>query len=207
MYYVNGVIQFPMRRLFTLLLFSILISGCIDQKDPIQSGTQLLLNPDLSSSLESVSPWVAVASPGFRLGVSEEVFRSGNRSIFIENDDLFNENSGTWQQTYSGVVPRTGRTVRLRAYLKGEDIRLFGPASNIFISLRMLPVSDNAGNLGGRFISTQNRVRVEGTFDWRPIEVVMNNTPPDVQSIAVFLVMGQRVTGRVYFDDITLTVE
>lgn len=189
------------------LITIILLSACVEQVSLLPAGSQLLRNSDFSQSLDNVSPWVPISSPGFELGISDEIFRSGSRSVFIENTDIFNENTGTWTQVYNGSIPGPGQRVRLRAYLKGENIRLFTPNSNVFISLRFSPVKDNSGSLAGRFISSQQRVRIEGTFDWTPIELVVNNVPEDVESVAVFLVMGSRVTGKVYFDDVTLSVE
>gem|GEM_PF-1121986 len=186
---------------------TILLSSCIEQQSLLPTGTELLKNTDFSSSMDNVSPWIAVSSPGFNLGVSDTVFRSGSRSIFIKNTDIFNENSGNWTQVYNGSIPGPGQRVRLRAHLKGENIRLFTPNSNVFISLRFFPVQDSGGSLAGRFISSQQQIRVDGTFDWRPIELVVNSVPEDVESVAVFLVMGPRVTGKVYFDDVTLTVD
>ncbi|MGY6744885.1 MAG: hypothetical protein ACXIUQ_19270 [Cecembia sp.] len=190
-----------------ILMATILLSSCIEQQSLLPTGTELLKNTDFSSSMDNVSPWIAVSSPGFNLGVSDTVFRSGSRSIFIENTDIFNENSGNWTQVYNGPIPGPGQRVRLRAHLKGENIRLFTPNSNVFISLRFFPVQDSGGSLAGRFISSQQQIRVDGTFDWRPIELVVNSVPEDVESVAVFLVMGPRVTGKVYFDDVTLTVD
>lgn len=190
-----------------ILSIGILLSACVEQPSGLPIGTQVLRNSDFSQSLDNVSPWVPISSPGFNLGVTDEVFRSGRRSIFIENTDIFNENTGTWTQVYNGSIPNPGQRVRLRAFLKGENIRRFTPNSNVFISLRFSPVKDKSGSLAGRFISSQQQITVEGTFDWRPIELLVNSVPEDVESVAVFLVMGSRVTGKVYFDDVTLSVE
>ena len=190
-----------------ILIAMILLSSCIEQQALLPVGTELLKNTDFSNSMDNVSPWVPIGSPGFSLGISDDVFRSGSRSVFIENRDIFNENTGTWTQVYNRNLPKPGQTVRLRAFLKGEDIRLFTPNSNVFVSLRFSPVQDSRGSLAGRFITSQQQIRVEGTFDWRPIDLVVNSVPEDVESLSVFLVMGQRVTGKIYFDDVTLTVE
>ena len=195
-----------MKRIYfiSLVLFNL---SCSDLKDLSPPGTQLLKNSDFSSSPENVSPWVAISLPGFNLGVSEEVFRIGSRSVFIENFDSLNQNTGNWKQSYTGPSPRSGRTLRMRAFLRGENISLRGPGSNVYISMRAFPVQDSKGNSFGRFISSQERVLVNGTFDWRPIELVLNNAPEEIDFITVYLVMGPRATGRVYFDEVTLTVD
>lgn len=195
-----------MKRIY-FISFVLFILGCSDRNDMLPSGSQLLKNSDFSAIPDNVSPWVSISSPGFNLGVSEEVFRIGSRSVFIENFDSLNQNSGNWKQSYTGPAPRAGRTLRMRAYLKGENITLRGPGSNIYISMRAFPVQDSRGSTIGRFISSQDRIRVNGTFDWRPIELVLNNAPDEIDFITVYLVMGPRATGRVYFDEVTLTVD
>jgi hypothetical protein len=193
--------------LLIFLIGLVFLSSCMDSNDPVPKGTQLLANTNLSANPSSVSPWNAVSSPGFDIGVSQQVFRSGFQSIFIENLDSLNENAGTWRQTYSGVLPREGRNLILKTHIKGEDIKLRGPGSNVYISIRAFPVEDNNGSTIGRFVTSQNRTLVSGSFDWEPLEITLSSVPEQVDFIIVYLVMGPRVTGRVYFDDITLTVK
>jgi hypothetical protein len=180
--------------------------GC-KEDDSFPSGTQLLENPDLDSPDGSVSPWVPVTEPGFNLGSSTEVFRSSNRSLYIENSDSLNTNSATWRQSYKGPMPNKGRKLVLRAFLKGEKIELKGPESNVFISIRAFPVEDSNGSTFGRYVTTQNQIGVSGTFEWTQLRLTLPNTPEEVDNIVVYLVMGSRTTGKIYFDDITLTVE
>lgn len=195
-----------MKPIFFISLI-LLILGCSEKDDLLPPGSQLLKNSDFSASQENVFPWVAISPLGFNLGVSEDVFRTGSRSVFIENLDSLNQNSGNWKQSYTGPAPRPGRRLRMRAFLKGENIILRGPGSNIYISMRAFPIQDSKGNSVGRFISSQDRIRVNGTFDWRPIELVLNHAPDEIDFITVYIVMGPRVTGRVYFDEVTLTVD
>lgn len=196
-------------KVFAYYIFFLTIPflACTNEEDIPPRGTQLLRNTDLSSNPNSIAPWNSIVSQGFNLGVSTDIFSSGTQSIFIENLDSLNINSGTWTQTYRGIIPNPGRRISLRAHLKGEDIQTFGPESNVYISMRMFPVEDDNGSTVGRFISSQSRVLVNGTFDWRPLEVSLNRIPPQVEFIVVYLVMGPRTTGKVFFDDITLTVD
>ncbi|MFD2201015.1 hypothetical protein [Shivajiella indica] len=197
-----------MKSVFNILFLSLaLLFSCIDSKDPIPKGSQFLVNTDFSASPNSISPWGAVQAPGFNLGISQEVFRSGFQSVFIENLDSLNENTGTWRQSYNGALPREGRSLKLKAYIKGEDITLRGPGSNVYISMRAFPVEDSNGSTTGRFVTSQNRTLVSGTFDWEPLEITLPRLPEQVDFLMVYLVMGPRATGKVYFDDVTLTVE
>ncbi|MCS4432931.1 hypothetical protein [Aquiflexum gelatinilyticum] len=190
---------------FLILVLGILISCA--QDDDLPAKTQLLRNSDLESPDGSISPWVPVTEPGFNLGSSTEVFRSSKKSLFIENSDSLNTNSATWRQSYNGPMPSKGRKLVLRAHLKGENIELKGPESNVFISIRAFPVEDSNGNTFGRYVTTQNQIGVSGTFEWTQLRLTLPNTPEEVDNIVVYLVMGSRTTGKIYFDDITLTVE
>ncbi|WP_373523721.1 hypothetical protein [Aquiflexum sp.] len=192
-----------------LLVISIclLFFQCDFGKDSLPANSQLLRNIDISLSPDSVTPWAPVANEGFSLGVSQETFLSGNRSLFIENQDSLNINAALWRQTYDGPMPAEGRRLTLRAHLKGENIELKSPGSNIYISIRMFPVEDSEGTTINRFLSSQNRFRVFGTFDWEPLAITLPSFPKDVEYITVYMVMGPKTIGKVYFDDITLTVE
>lgn len=189
-----------------IIVSFIFLSSCLDNNDPVGKGSQLLVNTNLSENPSSISPWIANSAQGFNLGVSQEEFRSGFQSIFIQNLDSLNENSGTWRQNYNGAMPKPGRSLKLKTYIKGEDITLRGPGSNVYISIRAFPVEDSNGSVLGRFVTSQNRIFVSGSFDWQPLEITLPGLPEQVEFLSVFLVMGPRVTGKVYFDEITLSV-
>ena len=195
-----------MKRIYLLLFISALFIHC-SEEDGLPANTQLLRNPKIDSPDGSLSPWVPITEPGFTLGSSTEIFRSSNRALFIENSDSLNTNSSTWRQSYKGPMPKKGRKLVLRAFLKGENIELKGPESNVFVSIRAFPVEDSEGNTSGRYITTQSRILVSGTFDWTQLRLTLPNTPEEVDNIVVYLVMGSRTTGKIFFDDITLTAE
>lgn len=189
-----------------LYISFVALIGCSQLDDKVPGGTQLLRNPDISS-VDSPQPWVSVTSPGFQLGLSRDEFRSASASIFIESQDSTNRDPTGWRQIINSPIPREGQKLTLRAYLKGEEIKRFAPGSNVFISLRAFPVQDTNGNTAGRFITSQERIVVDSTFAWRPIELVLNRMPPEVEYLVVYLAMAPRTSGKVYFDDITLTVD
>ena len=192
-----------------MLIISIclLFLQCDFGQDGLPVNSQLLKNSDISLSPDTVSPWVPVSAAGFTLGVSQDTFLVGNRSLYIENQDSLNVNAALWRQTYDGPMPSNGVKLTLRAYLKGENIELKKPESNVYISIRMFPVEDRDGTTINRFLTSQNRVKVFGTFDWQPLAITIPSVPKDIEFIMVYLVMGPGTIGKVYFDDITLTVE
>ena len=65
---------------------------CNFGNDGLPANSQLLRNTDISLSPDTVTPWVPITSDGFRLGVSQDTFLVGNRSLFIENQDSLNVN-------------------------------------------------------------------------------------------------------------------
>lgn len=195
-----------MKKISLLIPIFALFISC-KEDDGLPGNTQLLKNTDLASPDGSISPWMPVTEPGFTLGTSTEIFRSANKSLFIENSDSLNTNSATWRQTFNGPMPKKGRKLVLRAFLKGEDIALKGPESNVFISIRAFPVEDSNGSTFGRYVTTLNQIGVSGTFDWKQLRLTLPSTPEEVDNIVVYLSMGSKTTGKIYFDDITLTVE
>lgn len=196
-----------MKRAFAIVAVLLFITGCMDNEENLKIGTQLLINSDFSRSSSSISPWSSFTPSGFITGVSKQTFRSGNQSVFIESKDLENTEAAVWSQSYTGQMPSIGARLRLRAFLKGVDITSNGLRSNVFVSVRAFPVEDSEGISSGRFFTTQNNVRVNGTFDWEPVELVIPFFPREVDRLEVYLVMSSQTSGKVYFDDVTLTVE
>lgn len=191
-----------------LLLFCVacLFWGCMEREELVPSGSQLLRNTDLSNSLDTVSPWNSVMATPFNVGVSDEVFFSGNRSLFLEGTTEEATGSVAWVQHYTGPMPFANRRLRLRAMMKGENIELNGINSNVWVTVRAWPAEGASGTFG-RSVSSQRTNFISGTFDWTPFELTLPNFPNDSNRISVFLVMGPRTTGKIYFDEITLTVE
>jgi hypothetical protein len=195
-----------MRRFLFLLLSGLLIS-CMEDDALVPVGSQLLRNTDVSNSLDTVSPWNSVLANPFRVGVSDAIFFSGNRSLFLEGTDSLATNSVAWVQHYTGPMPKEGRRLRLRLHMKGENIQLNSFNSNVWVTLRTWPVEGPNRSTIGRSVSSQRSNFIEGTFDWTPFEIILPSFPSDANRISVFLVMGPQTTGTVFFDDITLTVE
>lgn len=206
-YLVEGERSVIMKIASSILLLALLFFQCIEKEEVVPIGSQLLRNIDISSSLDNVSPWNATAVSPFVVIPTTREFKSGRQSLMISNTDSLTRNSGVWTQSYFGPIPNEGRSLRLRAFLKGENIRITGPGSNVFLSIRTFPVEDSNNSVFGRFVTTQNRFPIQGTFDWTPIDLVLPRIQKDVTHITVYLVMGPFTTGTVYFDDITLTVE
>jgi hypothetical protein len=93
----------------------------------------------------------------------------------------------------------------LTAFLKGEGIRnLREHEPTFFINLSAYKIvngpnegtSVNAGNLS-----------FQGDFDWTPIKLTLENIPIEANNIGVSFMMPYRTLGKLYLDEITVTVE
>ncbi|WP_154855007.1 hypothetical protein [Cyclobacterium xiamenense] len=194
-----------LRNLFYLLpLF--LFFAC-EVEDKVLPGTQLLRNSNLSSDPDSVFPWMASQSERIEIGISKEIFLTGNQSLFIANPDSLNFNAGTWSQTYAGPMPAPGSSMELVAFVKGENIRRTYPnAPSVLVTFQLTPrPEDEAYYKNGTNSSTD--FFVEGGFDWTPIFVTIDNFPAEVDFIRVNLTTPRGVSGKIYFDEITLTAK
>jgi hypothetical protein len=164
-----------------------------------------MLNPNISLYPDSVFPWMASNLEGIEYGVSEEIFMTGNRSLFIGNPDSVSTRAGFWTQTYTGQMPVPGSSVELTAFLKGENIEDLTQGSSIGIFFQVLPRIDSKGNSHGISISSVNTIKLEGGFDWRLIRVAQDSFPVEADNIEVRLIAPTLTSGRVYFDGISLT--
>jgi hypothetical protein len=196
-----------MKTRFLSICFLLILTQCVEKNDPVPANTQLLRNTDLEMSLDSVNPWRATNGSAFTLSVSTDVYRSPSRALAINNADINARTSGVWSQTYSGEMPRSGRSLRLKAYIKGEEIQRHRQGSNVYIAIRTFHEEGRNQSTFGRFVSTQHIANITGTFDWAPLSVTLPSIQEGVNSIVVYLVMSTGMTGTVYFDDITLTAE
>ncbi len=196
-------------KFFPSLLLFLLLIGCTVE-DNVPAGAQLMANPDISLYPDSVFPWTASQSGGTELGVSEEIFLTGNRSLFIENSDSLNfgSDSGTWTQTYTGPMPVEGSRLELIAFIKGENIKIIeGSTASLLITCHVSGRSDKEGNSPGRSVWSDIASKLEGDFDWSPIRITLDSFPAEATSIRVNLGMVSLTTGKIYFDEITLVVK
>ena len=134
-----------------------------------------MLNPNISLYPDSVFPWTALNLEGIEYGVIEEIFMTGNRSLFIGNPDSVSNRAGFWTQTYTGPMPVPGSSIELTAFLEGENIEDLTQGSGIGVFFQVLSRIDSKANSQGRSISSLNTRKLEGDFDWRLIRVAKDS--------------------------------
>jgi hypothetical protein len=179
-------------------IFFLLLLACTGD-DILPAGTELLTNSNLSFYPDSVFPWTSSQSGDIEIGVSKEVFMTGNRSLFIENLDSLISPSGAWTQTYSGPMPSPGSSVELTAFIKGVDVKNL-TEGRVGVGFRVYPASDRNGSSGAN-------LNLQGDFDWTLVRATLENFPADADFIIVNLYFPSLTTGTIYFDEISLKVK
>jgi hypothetical protein len=194
--------SFDMKQILIGFIVSLLWVGC-SSEEYLPLGYQLIANTNLSSAGGSILPWQMDQSGSTNMGVSKEIFFTGNQSLFIENQDSTMSGTGTWTQKYTGPMPAPGSSLELTAFLKGEEIRNFTPDRNIFIYFKVFTKSDGSG----ANYSASNQIKFGGNFDWTPLTARLESFPKDAQSVQVYLFMPSLLYGKIYFDEIQLRVK
>ena len=170
------------------------------QEDTLPKGSQLMLNPNLSLYPDSVFPWTPSNSTGVQHGVSREVFISGNRSLYIENPNREVANAAFWKQTYTGPMPAEGSTLELVAFVKGEYLQDLTAGGRVYIGVKVFPTTKTESVASAVF-------DFQGDVDWVLLKATLEDFPKGAESIEVTLYMPYLTLGKVYFDEINLTVK
>lgn len=186
------------KSFFQLLLLPLLLS-CAEE-DPLPRGSQLMLNPNLSLYPDTVSPWTPSNSNGIQHGVSREVFVSGNRSLYIDNPTREVANAAFWRQTYTGPMPAEGSTLELVAFVKGENLQDLTAGGRVYIWVKVFPTTKTESVASAVF-------DFQGDVDWVLLKATLEDFPKGAESIEVTLYMPDLTLGKVYFDEINLTVK
>ncbi|MDX5337855.1 MAG: hypothetical protein LPK25_02435 [Cyclobacteriaceae bacterium] len=191
------MIKFKSYYLFLLVL---LFSCQKEEEDFLPKGAQLMLNPNLSQFPDSVNPWKPSNPDGIQLGVSREVFISGNRSLFIENKTREMASASSWSQTYTGPMPKPGSTLELVAFVKGEKVQDLTAGGRVYIMVRTFPQTNQISG-------ASTSLDLQGDFNWVLVQATLENFPKDAERIEVSLHVPTLTLGKVYFDEINLTVK
>jgi hypothetical protein len=120
-------------------------------------------------------------SNDYHFAISSEVSDADNISFF--------------GQTVVSPIPK-GKKLMLRARIKAEN--LTGQGASIAIRC-----DGPNGSVAGA--STEDKTVLNGTFDWKEVSLVLDKVLDETNAIWVFLVYLPYTTGKVSFDDITLS--
>ena len=115
-------------------------------------------------------------------------------------DALEETGASHWSQTYTGPMPAPGSTLELVAFVKGEKIQDLTAGGRVFIGLKVFPMNERESVASAVF-------DYQGDVDWVLLKATLENFPEDAESIQVTLYMPRLTLGKVYFDEINLTVK
>jgi hypothetical protein len=134
-------------------------------------------------------------------GVSDEFASSPQSSLFISCETVKNKEAFTYfVQSFPASIFKKGDNLTLKVQVKGEN--LIG--KGVSVALR----GDKEGESWPVFFkSTEGFNLLVGTFPFKEVKVNLNSYLGDADYITVYLLLLSETTGKVYFDDISLTVE
>ena len=134
-------------------------------------------------------------------GVSDEFATSPQSSLFISCDKVNNREEFTYfVQSFPASSFKKGDNLTLKVQVKGENLM----GTGVSVAFR----GDKDGVSSPVFFkTTQGFNPLIGTFPFKEVKVNLNPYLGDADQIIVFLILLPETTGKVYFDDISLTVE
>lgn len=181
-----------MKNLALLIIAICLFISC-KKEDPIP--TQLLKSTDLESDL---SAWDNYGSTvyGFNFNptcTNEESF-SPTHSLILNCETADSINWHCWSQLYTGKMP-FGEDLTLSQKIKAVNLTGLG----VFIKI----VAFDGVNKYA--LQTATSEGLTGTFNWTEYSITLPDLSKAVTSIYVTMYYPPKTTGKVYFDDITLT--
>jgi len=133
----------------------------------------------------------------FNIELVNDVFHSSSKSVKIRSNNSANEFS-FWAQTIQ-ADELIGKSINVDIKVKSENISGEGIAIAIRGDDTITP--RNGAEI---FSTTQNNVKIDGTFDWTTYSVSIDSIPENIKSITIYLIYLRNTSGTVYFDDINL---
>jgi hypothetical protein len=178
----------------TIILISISFLSCSKDDDT----GQLLNDPSLNLSDGKIFPdswyyWQNQSKHEFFWSPKETSSR--DFYLAIATDSLDAVNFSYFNQAVFTPLPK-GKQLILRARIKAENMA--GEGASIAIRC-------DGPNGMVAFSSSQDNTKIDGSFEWKEFSVVLDKVPDETNAIQVFLVYLPSTTGKVYFDDVTLT--
>jgi hypothetical protein len=185
-----------MKALRLAALFIVLLIGSC--REDVVEPIQMIANGDMESG--SASPgswWYPDTSGDYKAEWSSEASHSPARSLKLSTEIQRADRFSFWAQSKCSDIPR-GKTVALKVMIKGELI-----GTGVSVAIRCDGATPNAAAL--QFMTTQGNTAITGTFDWKEYSIEIGQVEQATSCITVYLVYLPQTSGKVYFDDVSLT--
>ena len=179
---------------FLFFLLSVIFWACSKEEDT----GQLLNDPSLNFTQGKIFPdswfyWQNQSKHSFFWSAKE--LNSTDFYLAIAADSPDTVNFSFFNQTVLTPLPK-GKQIMLRARIKAENLTGQGAS----IALRC---DGPKGQVA--FTTTQGVTSIDGSFEWKEFSLLLEKVPDETNAIQVYLLYLPSTTGKVYFDDITLT--
>ena len=97
-------------------------------------------------------------------------------------------------------MPAEGSTLELVAFVKGENLQDLTAGGRVYIWVKVFPTTKTESVASAVF-------DFQGDVDWVLLKATLEDFPKGAESIEVTLYMPDLTLGKVYFDEINLTVK
>lgn len=187
--------------LFILILISGLISGCSSSNPYVYKGIELLKNGNMEEEDSKGNPidWSEVPSDDTSLALYTEPV---TKNKFLGINGLIGAtitNCAYWYQTIEDDDIPIGKKVKLTVRIKTENLTGKGAA----IAIRC-DNSELGSGVAEQFVSTENRINISGTNDWKTYSVELDRIEEGIDHLVIYLIFLTATSGTVYFDDASL---
>lgn len=182
---------------FKALLLLILVSCAKDEVDPPM---ELFANTNVEAGTNVPEAWWSNANGTDAVfNWSDQEAYSESRSLEISSSVDGLANVAYWGQTVITNIP-VGKDLTLNVRIKSN---VTGAGAAVAIACL------NASSItqAQQFSTTQGTSAITGNADWTSYTVKLENVQSDITEIRVYLMLLSNSTGKVYFDDITLTAK
>lgn len=199
----------------SVIIFSIIaVNGCSDnslQPEDVSS-TELmknnstsdngivmdnLTNTDMEDSTKGY--WHGgYQANAYNFEYSDEEFVSGSHSLKLSVVSSGNGGFAYWAQTFS-AAELTSQKATLKVSAKYNDV--VGDGVMFVFRGDDTEVPQGAAEA---FNTTQSKIKIDGTSDWRALEISLDPVPDNIKSLTVYMLISAQA-GTVYFDDLSLT--
>jgi len=179
-----------------LFLFIMLLFAC-KHKDPAPVAEELIINPGADDGELTPNGWYHENYPNSQLtdrtSWATAVFVSPSHSLEIAQPFLDDINYSFWAQRYDGTTP-VGKDMTLSVKIKGDTIVGTGAFIALYADGSTTPA-----------MQTSVSDPITGTFDWTTYTIKLPALLDSVETVRVHFFFQTNTTGKVYFDDASLT--
>ena len=184
-------------KVYLVILIGLLASTLPGCREDDEMG-QLLDDPSLNNGNNFPNSWYYWQNnSNHKFFWSPKENNSKDFYFALETYSFDTAHASFFMQTIKTPIPK-GKQLILRSKIKAENLT----GQGVSIAIRCEGPESMVA-----FASTEGKTKIEGSFDWKEFSVVLDKVPDETNQLHVFLLYLPATTGKVFFDDITLTYQ